>query len=140
MAGDDDLRVTGRLTVPAAELEWRFSTSGGPGGQHANKAATRAEVRFDAAASPSLSEAQRRRIVEKVGRVVVAAADDRRSQAQNRELALDRLRSRLADALVVPKKRRPTKATRSSKRRRVQAKRQRGETKRLRGKVRPDET
>jgi len=137
MASDEPgvLRVTGRVTIPERELEWRFSTSGGPGGQHANKAATRAEVRFDVAASPSLGEVQRRRVIEKLGPVVVVTADDSRSQSRNREMALDRLRIRLADALQVPKSRRPTKATKASKRRRLDAKSRRSQTKRLRGRV-----
>jgi ribosome-associated protein len=140
MAEDDRaLRVTGSVSIPEAELEWRFTTSSGPGGQHANKAATRAEVRFDAAASPSLTEAQRRRVVSRLGPVVVVAAEDSRSQARNRDLARDRLRSRLADALHVPKSRRPTKATKASKRRRLDAKTRRGETKRLRGRVGRDD-
>jgi ribosome-associated protein len=133
------LRVTGSVSIPEAELEWRFTTSGGPGGQHANKAATRAEVRFDVAASPSLTEAQRRRVVARLGPVVVVGAEDSRSQSRNRELARERLRSRLADALHVPKSRRPTKATRASKRRRLDAKSRRSQTKRLRGRVRGDD-
>lgn len=134
-----DLRVARGCTVPAAELEWRFTTSGGPGGQHANKAATRAEVRFDAASSPSLSARNRRRIVERVGPVVVAAADDTRSQARNRQLALDRLRSKLAEALHEQRRRRPTRPSRASKRRRVETKKRRGQTKRLRGRVERDD-
>lgn len=139
MATDEPgaLRVTSRISIPERELEWRFSTSGGPGGQHANKAATRAEVRFDAAASPSLPDPQRQRIVDRLGPIVVATADDTRSQSRNRELALDRLRSRLVGALQVPKARRPTKATRASKRRRLDAKSRRSQTKRLRGRVDP---
>lgn len=134
------LRVPGGCSIPERELEWRFTTSGGPGGQHANKAATRAEVRFDAAASPSLTDSQRRRITSKLGPVVVVAADDERSQVRNRALALERLRQRLAEALVVEKPRRPTKATRASKRRRLEAKSQRSQTKKLRGRVRRDDT
>lgn len=141
MAADPgaDLRVARGCTVPAAELEWRFTTSGGPGGQHANKAATRAEVRFDAAASPSLSARHRRRILDRVGPVVVAAADDTRSQARNRELALDRLRSKLAEALREQRRRRPTRPSRASQRRRVETKKRRGQTKRLRGRVERDD-
>jgi ribosome-associated protein len=141
MASDEPgvLRVPGGVAIPERELEWRFTTSGGPGGQHANKTATRAEVRFDAAASPSLTESQRRRITTKLGPVVIVAADDERSQVRNRALALERLRQRLADALHVEKKRRPTKASRASKRRRLDAKTQRGQTKRLRGRVRGDD-
>jgi ribosome-associated protein len=140
MAGaEDQLRVTGSVSIPTHELEWRFTTSSGPGGQHANKAATRAEVRFDAQTSSAFSEAQRRRVLDRLGPVVVVGAEDSRSQTRNRELALDRLRSRLADALHVPKSRRPTKATRASKRRRLDAKSRRSQTKQLRGRVRGDD-
>jgi ribosome-associated protein len=128
----DELRVTRSCTIPIAELEWRFTPSGGPGGQHANKANTRAEVVFDVANSPSLGPRQRDRLLTKLGPIVRVVASDERSQARNRALALDRLRSRLADALHVERPRRPTAPTRAAKERRLQAKRARGDTKRLR--------
>ncbi|MGH9177278.1 MAG: peptide chain release factor-like protein, partial [Acidimicrobiales bacterium] len=87
----DDLRVSGSLRIPLDELEWRFSGAGGPGGQHANTANTRAEVRFDVAGSPSLGPRQRARLLEKLGPVVRVVAADERSQARNRQLALERL-------------------------------------------------
>jgi ribosome-associated protein len=128
--------VTRSCAIALDELEWRFTGSGGPGGQHANTANTRVEVRFDVTRSPSLGPRQRARLLERLGPVVRVVAADERSQARNRALALDRLRSRLAAALHVERARVATSPSRASKRRRVEAKRQRGETKRLRG--RPD--
>ena len=86
------LRVNRTLVIPASELEWRFTPSGGPGGQHANRSSTRAEVTFDVAGSPSLGPRQRSRLLEQLGPIVNASADDERSQARNRELtgSLDR--------------------------------------------------
>ena len=139
MVEDGVVRVRGDCVIPAAELEWRFTTSSGPGGQHANRSATRAEVSFDAAASPSLTSRQRSRIVQALGPVVVVRADDHRSQTRNRQLALDRLRGKLAEALHEDKPRRRTKPSRNARRKRVESKRKRGETKRLRGRVRPDD-
>src|SRR5712671_6714573 len=99
------LRVTRTCVIPRSELEWQFSASGGPGGQHANTSNTRAEVRFDIAASPSLGPRQRARLLERLGPMVRVAASDERSQARNRALALERLRSRLAEALKVERER-----------------------------------
>jgi ribosome-associated protein len=128
----DVLRVTRSCAIPLDELEWRFTASGGPGGQHANTANTRVEVRFDVAASPSLGPRQRARLLERLGPVVRVVAADERSQLRNRELALGRLRDRLAAALAVPKERRPTRPTRGSRERRLDAKRRRSELKRQR--------
>lgn len=128
---DDDALVVGPgLVIPHRELTWRFSTAGGPGGQHVNTSNTRAEVRFDIAASPSLSPAVRDRLVARLGESVAVAAGDRRSQLQNRELALERLASRLASALRVATPRRATRPTLGSKRRRLDTKRRQGERKR----------
>jgi ribosome-associated protein len=135
----DGIRVTRSCVIPFDELEWRYSASGGPGGQHANTANTKVEVRFDATASPSLGPRQRERIIEALGPVVRVVASDRRSQAQNRELALERLRSRLADALAVRTPRVATKPSRSSKARRLEAKRRHGDTKRARQRPRHDD-
>lgn len=132
-------RVTPSCAIRLDELEWRFSTSGGPGGQHANTANTRAEVRFDVAGSPSLGPRQRARLLERVGSEVRVVASDERSQARNRELALERLRARLADALRVERPRRPTTPTVASQRERLDAKRRRGEVKRRRGRPDPEE-
>jgi ribosome-associated protein len=126
------LRVSRGLAIPLDELDWRFSASGGPGGQHANTANTKVEVRFDIEASPSLGPRQRERLLETVGPSARVVASDRRSQAQNRELALERLRAMLVAGLVVPKYRVATKPTRSSKRVRVADKRRQGDIKRQR--------
>ncbi len=126
------LRVSGTCAISLSELEWRFTGSGGPGGQHANTANTKAEVRFDIAGSPTLGPRQKQRLLEKLGPVVRVAASDRRSQSQNRELALERLRMKLADALKVEAPRHDTRPTRGSKVRRVEDKRKRSEVKRSR--------
>lgn len=123
---DDDLVVPPGVVIPAGELTWRFSASGGPGGQHVNTSNTRAEVRFDIAGSPSLSPAVRQRLLDRLGGSVAVAASDRRSQARNRELALQRLASRLAGALRVETPRRATRPTLGAKRRRLDAKRRQG--------------
>jgi ribosome-associated protein len=125
-------RVTPTCVLRMDELDWRFSASGGPGGQHVNTANTRAEVRFDIAGSPSLGPRQRARLLERLGPDVRVVASDERSQLRNRELALERLRARLADALRVEKPRRATKPTKAAKQRRLEDKRHRSETKRRR--------
>lgn len=127
--GADVLRVSGSLSIPLSELSWRFSRSGGPGGQHANTADTRVEVRFDIAASPSLGPRQRARLLERLGPEVRAVAADERSQARNRQLALARLADRLAEALRVRPDRRPTRRTASSVERRLAGKRRHSERK-----------
>ena len=132
MAGET-LRVTKTLSIPHDELEWRFSGSGGPGGQHANTANTRAEVRFDVGASPSLGPRQRDRLLERLGPLVRVVASDERSQTRNRELALERLAERLAGALKVQPPRLRTRPTRASRERRLEAKRRQGQRKRERG-------
>ena len=138
MAAAEDLQVTRSLRIPQAELQFRFSRSGGPGGQHANTSDTRVEVVFDVAASASLGPRQRQRLLEKLGPEVRAVAADERSQLRNRALALERLRNRLAEALHVDAPRRPTRPTKGSQVRRVETKRKRSETKRLRRSVDPD--
>ena len=134
----DVLRVTRTCAIPLAELEWRFSASGGPGGQHANTANTRAEVVFDVAGSPSLGPRQRDRLLAKLGPAVRVVASDERSQVRNRALALERLRTRLAEALRIERPRRPTAPSKAAKERRLQTKHRRGETKKLRRPVEPD--
>jgi len=128
----DGLRVNAQLVIPEEEIEWRFTTSGGPGGQHANRSATRAEARFDIAGSPSLTDAQRARLRAALGDEVRVASDDARSQARNRALAVERLQERLAAALRPRPRRRPTAPTKASVERRLDAKRRRSETKRRR--------
>jgi ribosome-associated protein len=131
-ANDDRLVVTDTVRIPRHELVVGFSASGGPGGQHANKAATRVELAFDVETSSAFTEAQRARVVAKLGPVVRVVADDERSQLRNRALVEERLAAKLRDALHVPRRRRATRPTRGSQRRRIEAKKQRGETKRHR--------
>ena len=128
----DPLRINRELAIPLAEVELRASRSSGPGGQHANVTASRIEAVFDVESSASLSPAQRERLLSRLGPRVTAIAQDARSQARNRELALQRLRAKLAEALRVPKRRRPTRPTSASRERRLQAKRRRSERKRTR--------
>ena len=125
-------RVTRSVVLPLSEIELRVSRSSGPGGQHANTAETRVEAVFDVAASSALTENQKHRVVRRAGPVLRAIAQDERSQARNRELAIDRLVARLAEALRVERKRVPTKPTRAAKEQRLVAKKRRAETKRLR--------
>ena len=129
---DDPLRVGRGVAVPLAEIELRASRSSGPGGQHANVTASRIEAVFDVRASRALSEEQKRRVMARVGPRLTAVAQDSRSQARNRELALERLRGRLSAALAVPRSRRATKPSRGARERRLESKRRRGETKRAR--------
>jgi ribosome-associated protein len=128
----ETLTVAPGVAIPLPELTWRFSSSGGPGGQHVNTSNTRAEVSFDIAASPSLPAWARERLTARLGAVVTVAASDRRSQVRNRELALARMAARLAAALEVAPARRPTRPTLASQKRRVEAKRRRGNLKRER--------
>jgi len=119
----DGLRVGHGLTIPLEEVELRTSRSSGPGGQHANVTASRVEAVFDVAGSQALGEAQRARVLERLGPRVTAVAQDARSQLRNRELALERLRVKLEDALRVRRPRRPTAPTRAARERRLSAKR-----------------
>jgi ribosome-associated protein len=128
----DRLHVTSGVELPLSEVELRASRSSGPGGQHANVTASKVEAVFDVEASASLSEEHKRRIRARLGPVVRATAQDTRSQARNRELALNRLGSRLAAALVVPRRRRATKPSGAAARRRLERKRRRGAVKRAR--------
>jgi ribosome-associated protein len=127
---DDVLRVSRSCTIPLSELRWRFSRSGGPGGQHANTSDTRAEVIFDVSASTALGPRQRARLLEKLGPEVRAVAADERSQARNRELALQRLAARIAGALHIETPRRATRPTRSSVERRLAEKKRQSARKR----------
>jgi len=120
--GDGGLRVGRRFVIPAGELQWRFSPSGGPGGQHANKASTRAEVTFDVAGSTVLGPRQRARLMDRLGPEVRVVADDERSQARNREAARQRLAQRLDEALRVPRVRVATQPTLASQERRLREK------------------
>src|SRR6266480_7124528 len=102
---EDPMPVARGVAIPLAEVTLRASRSSGPGGQHANVTASRVEAVFDVAASRSLSERQRERLLARAGPRVVAIAQDARSQARNRELALERLAARLREALAVPRAR-----------------------------------
>jgi ribosome-associated protein len=142
VAGRERLRVTSSLAIPLEELQWRASGAGGPGGQHANTANTRVEVRFDVAGSPTLGPIQRSRLLARLGPTVRVVVSDERSQARNRQLALERLAARLAGALSVPSPRRPTRPTAASVRRRLDDKRLESDRKRRRRQDRspgPDE-
>ena len=131
----DDLIVNGRITLPASELHWSFSPSGGPGGQHANKASTRVTLRFDIESSRALSEGERARLLSNLGPTVRIVADEERSQQRNRTTARRRLAARLRDALQPEAKRRPTRPSRGSVQRRLDAKRRQKQRKQGRGKV-----
>jgi ribosome-associated protein len=133
---NDGLRVGDGLEIPLGEIELRASRSSGPGGQHANVTASRVEAVFDVEASTSLSEAQRERLLERLGSRVTAVSQDARGQARNRELALERLAAKLADGLGEPRPRRPTRPSRAAEERRLEQKRRAAERKR--GRRRPD--
>ena len=128
----DLLQITSALAIPMDEVTVRASRSSGPGGQHANVTASRIEASFDVAASATLSDAQKAQISARCGPVVRAVAQEARSQARNRTLALERLAARIERALEVPRARRPTKPTRASRTRRLDAKRRASQRKRER--------
>jgi ribosome-associated protein len=129
----ESIRVNSRIALPLTEVVVRTSRSSGPGGQHAQKTESRVEVVFDVLASEVLTDAQKERVVGRVGPVLRAVAQDERSQVRNRELALERLAGQLRDALRVQRARRPTKPTGAAVERRLDEKRRRSRTKRLRG-------
>ena len=128
----ESIRVTRTVTLPLSEIDLRFSRSSGPGGQHAQKSETRVEAILDVEASTALSPVQKSRVVRKAGPVLRAIAQDERSQARNRELAVERLVEQLREALRVERRRRPTKPTAAARERRLEQKRRRSQTKRLR--------
>ena len=134
---EGELQITPELAIPLDEIELRASRSSGPGGQHANVTASRIEAVFDVEASRTLSEEQRALLLRKLGPRVTATAQDARSQARNRELALERLRERLVVGLRRRRRRRPTKPPRAARERRLQEKRRTSERKRERR--RPDD-
>jgi ribosome-associated protein len=129
---EDPMPVARGVAIPLREVALRASRSSGPGGQHANVTASRIEAVFEVAASESLTEEQKRRVMARCGPRVTAIAQDARSQVRNRELALERLRARLAAALAVPRRRRATRPTRASRELRLERKRRRGQLKRSR--------
>lgn len=125
-------RVTRSVVLPLSEIDLRVSRSSGPGGQHANTSETRVEAVFDVEASGALTRIQKHRVIARAGPILRAIAQDERSQARNRELAVDRLVTRLAEALRVERRRVPTGPSRAAKEQRLDAKKRRGATKRLR--------
>ena len=129
---EEALQVTDDVSIPLDEIDLRASRSSGPGGQHANVTASRIEAVFDVEASGALSEDQRSLLLRKLGPRVTAVAQDARSQARNRELALERLREKLAAGLRRPKPRRPTKPSRAARERRLEQKRRTSQRKRQR--------
>jgi ribosome-associated protein len=140
MGEDDRLVVTDAVRIPRHELKESFSASGGPGGQHANQAATRVELTFDPTTSSAFRhESQRARVVERLGSPIRVVVDDERSQVRNRTLAEQRLADKLRGALHVERARRSTKPTRGSQRRRLASKAQRSELKQQRRRPRPDD-
>jgi ribosome-associated protein len=128
----ESIRVTRSVVLPRGEVEFRYSRSSGPGGQHAQKSETRVEAVFDVEASTALSDVQKRRVVARAGPVLRAVAQDERSQSRNRELALERVVEQLRRALRVERRRVPTEPTAASRERRLEQKRRRAEVKRLR--------
>jgi ribosome-associated protein len=129
---DDPMPLGRYAAVPLREVVVRASRSSGPGGQHANVTESRIEASFDVASSEALSDEQKRRIIAKLGPRVAAVAQEARSQARNRELALERLQRRLTGALAIARPRRPTRPTVASRRRRLDSKRRQAQRKRER--------
>jgi ribosome-associated protein len=138
MADSSVLRINDRVSIPVAELSFRASRSGGPGGQHVNTSSTRIELWWDLAASPSLSEAERSRAWNRLGNRLLAdgrlrlVSSGSRSQLQNREEVTARFRALLAAALREPKPRKRTKPTQASRERRLAEKKEKSRIKRER--------
>jgi ribosome-associated protein len=138
MADDGVLAIDDALWVPRAELEYRATRSGGPGGQHVNTSSTRVELAWDVGASPSLSDEQRARLREKLANringegVLLLAASEHRSQHQNKEAVTGRFVELVRQALVVPKPRKKTRPSRAAREARLHAKKHRSEVKRRR--------
>jgi ribosome-associated protein len=128
----ESIRVTRSVSIPLSEIAFRTSRSSGPGGQHAQKSETRVEALFDVDASSALTDRQKHRVLRKAGPVLRAVAQDERSQARNRELAVERIANALREALHVDRKRVPTKPGKAAVERRLEQKRRRSQTKRLR--------
>jgi ribosome-associated protein len=128
----ESIRVTRSVSIPRSEIDYRYSRSSGPGGQHAQKSDTRVEATFDVEGSAALTDAQKRRVIARGSPVLRAVAQDERSQWRNRELATERLVETLREALRVPRRRRPTKPSKASVEKRLEQKRRRSDIKRQR--------
>src|SRR4029450_4598295 len=125
----ESIRVTRSVSIPISEIAFRYSRSSGPGGQHAQKSETRVEALFDVEASSSLTDRQKHRVVRKAGPVLRAIAQDERSQARNRELAVERIADALREALRIERRRVPTKPSKAAVERRLEQKRRRSQAK-----------
>lgn len=145
MSDESVVQINDGLWIPRAELSYRASRSGGPGGQHVNTSSTRIELLWDVGATPSLSEEQRARVQERLANrintegVLLLASSEHRSQSQNKESVTARFAEMLAAALKVPKRRKRTRMPRAAKEKRLKAKKERAQIKRMRGPVRRDE-
>ena len=135
----DTLRPGNGIVIPVGVVEWRFSTSGGPGGQHANRSNTRVEAALDLTTAPGIADDTRAVLITKCGEVLTVVVDDTRSQHRNRQVALERLQEKLAAALQRPKRRRKTKPSRGAVQRRLKAKKVQADKKKARGRVTGDD-
>lgn len=138
MESDKVLRITDKVVISLTELRFRFSRSGGPGGQHVNRTETQVELLFDVAGSASLTDYQKSRILDKLKGyidkqgVLHLVSGSTRSQSQNRTEVIERFRELLAWALRPGKRRKPTRPSRAARERRLAAKKRRSEKKRQR--------
>jgi ribosome-associated protein len=141
----ETLQISDKVSVPLAELDFRFSRSSGPGGQHAQKSSTRVELLFDVANSPSLNDEQRARVLKRLTGYVDSAgvlhltSQSERSQWRNREHTIARFQELMQRALKKQKRRKPTRPTAASREKRLRAKRKQSEKKQGRGRVRAEE-
>jgi ribosome-associated protein len=136
---EDPMSIGRDVHVPLREITVRTSRSSGPGGQHANVTDSRVEAIFEVEASTALTEEHKRRLIDRLGPRVTAVAQDARSQTRNRELALERLRRRLTEALIPPRRRHVTRPTAGSVRQRLDSKRRQSARKRDRQRPRNDD-
>ena len=128
------IEINQTLVVPDAELEWKYTTSGGPGGQHANRSSTRVQLSWNITDSAVLTEGTRGQLTKKLGDIVRVDVDDHRSQLRNKDVAADRLAEKVRGALVRPRKRKATKPSKGAQRRRLEGKKRNAQTKKLRQK------